>query len=301
MLIVPRFNVEPAYSFDGNAWGAGLDMTSFYTFFDGSIGEHFSFSLGNHWLAFSDFSFQDTKDLYRNTWRADSFNWVDWAYVTASFGGFFFSLGKDYIHFGTYENEAYDYESHWQLNSSLWNNYQVYQWGGRFGWADEEETSKVMLEVTCDQLMARPYDSASADDYAFTLSGMHDFENVSLLASLSRCSIGILGALGLNVNFSDAFSMGIDGHLAKSYKNGALKMTASPTEKFDFFAKFGYESGDNPLVLEGNRLYTGAGAYWYPLRDSRDLRVHGLLSYDNYEQMLGVSVGVLYTLNLQLF
>lgn len=300
LLVVPRLDVDPAYSFSDNSWSADLGTTAFYTYFDGNLGDHFSWSVANHWFAYTS-SFDDTKDLYRNTWRADVNNWVDWAYLTVNVGGFFLSLGKDYIHFGTSEVDTYDHDSHWQINSSLWNNYQVYQWGGRFGWMDEEETSKIMLEITSDQLMEKPFGSKSIDDYAFTLFGMHDFDNVSLMASASRCCLGVIGALGLNFNFSDAFSMGLDGYLSKTYGGASLKATVSPTEKFDLFAKVGFDKGENELILEGDRFYTGAGAYWYPLRESKDLRVHGLASYDSYEQMLGFSVGITYALNLQLF
>jgi len=301
LLIVPRVDVDPFHSLSDHSWSADLGLTSFYTYFDGNLGEHVSFSLANHWLAFSDFSFEDTRSLYSNTWRADSNNWVDWAYVTVNFGGFFASLGKDFIHFGTYEVDAYDHDSHWQLNSSLWNNYQVYQWGGRIGWTDEEETTKILFEVSSDQLMEKPFGSRSAEDYAYTLYGMHDFENVSFMASVSHCSIDWVGSLGLNVNFSDAFSAGLDGYIARSYKGAALKMTMAPTEKFDLFAKLGYESGNNELILSGNRLYTGAGAYWYPLHESRDLRIHAMAAYDSFEEALAFSLGLTYALNLQLF
>lgn len=300
LLVVPRLEVEPAHSLAGHSWSVDLGTTSFYTFFDGNIGDHFSFSFGNHWLAYCD-SFEDTKDLYRHTWRADVNNWVDWANITVNFGGFFLNLGKDYIHFATYEVDAYDHDSHWQINSSLWNNYQVYQWGGRIGWMDEEESTKVMLEVSSDQLMEKPFGSRSAGEYAYTLFGMHDFDNVSLMASASHCSLGILGALGLQFNFSDSFSMGLDGYLSKTYGGAALKATVSPSDNLSLFAKAGFDKGENELMLEGNRFYTGAGAYWYPLRENQDLRVHALASYDGLEQVLGFSVGLTYALNLKVF
>lgn len=300
LLIVPRLDVDPAYSFSDHAWSADLGSTAFYTYFDGNLGDHFSWSIANHWFSYTS-SFEDTKALYRHTWRSDVNNWVDWAYLTVNFGGFFASLGKDYIHFATYEVDAYDHDSHWQINSALWNNYQVYQWGGSLGWMDEDETTKLMLEVRTDQLMEKPFSSRSADKYAYTLYGMHDFDNVSLMASVSHASLGVIGSLGLNVNFSEALSMGLDGYLSRTYGGGALKLTAAPSEKFDIFAKLGFDKGDNELVLAGNRFYTGAGAYWYPLRDSRDLRLHALTSYDSFDESLYFSLGLTYMLNLQLF
>ena len=300
LLIVPRLEAEPMYSLGDHAWSVDMGTTSFYTFFDGNLGDHFSFSFGNHWFSYCN-SFENVKDLYRNTWRADVNNWVDWAYVTVSFSGFFLQLGKDYIHFGTQEIDAYDHDSHWQLNSALWNNYQVYQWGGRFGWTDDEETTKIMLEVTSDQLMEKPFGSRSADDYSFNLFGTHDFDNVTLMASVGHCSLDWIGGLGLGVNFSDEISLALDGYASKTYGGAALKLTVSPTGQFDLFAKAGFDKGDNELILEGTRFYTGAGGYWYPLRDSHDLRVHALAAYDSFEQSLGFSIGLTYALNLQIF
>ena len=114
LLIVPRLDADPAYSFADKAWSFDFGSSSLYTVFDGNLGDHLSFSISNHWIAFAD-SFDNTKDLYRNTWRSDVNNWVDWANVTASFGSFSLTLGKDYIHFGTYEIDDYDFDAHKQL------------------------------------------------------------------------------------------------------------------------------------------------------------------------------------------
>lgn len=302
LLIAPRIDVEPYYSFDDHSWSASLGSTSFYTFFDGSLGEHLSFSFGNHWLAFSDFSFDDTRALYQNTWRTEFTNWVDWANVTVNFSGFFLTLGKDYLRIGTNEIEEYDYLSHWQINSAFWNNYQVYQWGGRVGWMSEEEDTMVSLAVTTDMNMIKPFHAHSFDEYAFTLSGMHDFENVVLLASVSHCNIGWLGAAGLKINFNDAISMNLDGYGSGEYAGGALQLTAGLGEKLDLLAKVGYDHGNSAVMdFWGSRFYSGAGCYWYPLRDNRDLRVHGLASYDSYDHTFGMSFGLTYSLNLNLF
>lgn len=305
LLIAPRLEVEPFYYPGSHEWSTSLGATSFYTFFDGNLGEHFSFSIGNHWLAFSEFSFDDTRSLYQNTWRTDALNWVDWANVTVNFGGFFLTLGKDYLHIGTYEIEEYDYLSHWQINSTFWNNYQVYQWGGRFGWMSEEEDTMISASVTTDQLMGKPFSSKSVNDYAFTLSGMHDFGGVGMMASISQCSIGWLGAMGLNAELSDMFTLGLDGYLSKEYKGISLRSTIGVGEQFDVLLKTGFDSGlSEALEFAGSRFYAGAGAYWYPLKENKDLRVHGLFSYDRgtySDPCLGLSFGVTYSLNLNIF
>ena len=300
LLVVPRLDVDPAYYFGDREWSVNLGTTSLYTFFDGNIGDHFSFSIGNHWVSIAD-SFDDTRELYRNTWRAYAMNWVDWANVTASFGNLFLTLGKDYIHFGTFEEDAYDYASHWQLNSAFWNNYQVYQWGGSFGWNSEDESTTLMLQVTTDQLMYKPF-RGSASDYAYTLFGSHEAERFKVLGSFSHCSLGWVAGLGAEFYPSDAITVATDAYLATDgYYGATAKLQAALGEKLDLLVKGGYDYGANSYILDGNRFYCGAGCYWYPLRDSHDLRVHALYGYDSFEQAMSLSFGILYELNLNIF
>ena len=82
-MIVPRAEYSPYFVPESKLWYHNFGQTSLWTVFDGNLGEHFSFSVANHWLNFYD-SFGDTKALYQNTWRTDETNWVDWA-ISASF------------------------------------------------------------------------------------------------------------------------------------------------------------------------------------------------------------------------
>ena len=297
-MIVPRFDANPAYS--DNAWSFDFGATSLYTVFDGNLGEYFSFSFSNHWFAYQS-SFDDTKALYRNTWRSDECNWVDWANVSLHLGNFALTLGKDYIHFGTFENDAYDFDAHGQINSLLWNNYQVYQWGGSLNWTSSDESTTVMLQMTTDQLMEKPFDSKNLGDYAYTLFASHETDNLTLMGSVNHCSLGWLGAIGVEAALNDTFTLTGECYISNSYYNASLKLNAALGEKFDIFAKGGFDVGDNELVVVGRGLYCGAGARWYPLRDSKDLRVHALYSYDGVLKETVLSAGITYALNLKLF
>ncbi len=300
LLIVPRLDAEPAYYFGDKEWSFNLGATSLYTVFDGNLGDYFSFSFSNHWFAYTN-SFQDTKDLYLNTWRADAFNWVDWANVSVHFGNFSITAGKDYIHMGTFENDAYDFDSHWQLNSSLWNNYQVYQWGGSFGWTSSDESGHVRLQVTTDQLQERPFGSRNWKDYAYNLFGYYGNDAFKVMGSFMHCSIGFLGSLGVEGYLSDAVTLGADGYISKNYGGASLRVNAQLGEHVDLFVKGGFDKGSNSLIIDGTRFYCGTGLYWYPLRDNRDLRVHGLFAYDGGDNAIDFSAGITYQLNLKIF
>lgn len=299
-MIVPRLEAEPAYQLNGKEWTFDLGYTSLYTVFEGNLGKYFSFSFSNHWFTYTS-SFEDTKALYTNTWRADALNWCDWANVSLHLGGFALTLGKDYLHLGTFENDAYDFDSHWQINTMLWNNYQVYQWGGSLNWTSNDEAAHVMFQMTSDQSMEKPFGSRYLRDYAYNLFGSYEFESVTLMASVGHFCIGWMGSLGVQGQLSDALSLTGDAYFSKDYYAGTLKLAAELGDHFDLFAKVGYDYGRTEWILEGKGFTGGLGAYWYPLRNSKDMRVHALFNYDGINRVMNMSAGITYALNLKLF
>lgn len=301
LLIVPRVEAEPLYSFSDRQWQFDMGNTSLYTVFDGNLGDYFSFSFSNHWFAFTD-SFNNTKDLYTNTWRADVNNWVDWANVSLHLGNFSLTLGKDYIHFGTFESDAYDFDSHWQLNSMLWNNYQVYQWGGSLNWTSSDESTTVMLQMTSDQTMEKPFGSKNLGDYAYNLFASHESEEgVTIMGSFGHYSLGWMGAIGLQISLSDALTLTGDTYISNDYFGASAKLGAELGDKVDLFVKGGFDICDTDWISRRKVVFGGVGAYWYPLRGSKDLRIHALCAYDKYFNSLDFSAGITYALNLKLF
>ena len=301
-MIVPRAEYSPYFVPSDKSWHHNFGHTGLWTVFDGNLGEHFSFSVANHWLNIYE-SFGDTKDLYKNTWRTDETNWVDWANVSVHFGQFSITLGKDYIHLGTFENDAYDFDSHGVMNSLLWNNYQVYQWGGSLNWTSSDESTKLMLQMTTEQIMGKPFASKKLGDYVYSLFGSHETEDgLILMGSVGHYpSIGWMGAMGLQLPVNDVLTVQGDGYMAGNYTAASLKLTATLGDHFDLYAKGGFDTGENEVldVLESS-VYCGLGGYWFPLRN-RDLRVHALCTYDTYGRTFTLGAGVTYALNLKLF
>lgn len=299
-MIVPRLNAEPMYTIPSKEWSFDLGETALYTVFDGNLGNYFSFSFANRWFAYTD-SFDNVKDLYRNTWRADENNWVTWANVSLHLGNFSLTLGKDYIHFGTFEIDAYDFDAHWQLNSVLWNNYQVYQWGGSLGWTSSDESTTLLLQMTSDQTMVRPFGSKNLGDYAYNLFASHEADRVTVMGSFGHNSIGWMGAFGVKFDVSDNVAVTGDGYIAADYFGVTAKVDAALSDKFTLFAKCGFDDCNTDWLPAGKFLFGGVGAYWYPLRDSKDLRIHALCNYDSFHKAVECSAGITYALNLKLF
>ena len=308
LLIVPRLDLDPAY-YGGESWDFDLGSTSLYTLFEGNLTRNLSFSVCNHWFAFCT-EFEDAAALYRNTGRAYAPNWVDWANMTLKMGNFFISAGKDYIRIANLEIEEYDYNSHWQMNSFLWNSFQVYQWGGRFGWQNEDETLTFSLQMTTDPIMDRFFETTHLSNYAYTANAFYDGDDFSLMGSVTHSgSWGWIGALGAKVPVSDAISLATDINVTNFLKSGSLSLEATLSDQFELVGKVGYDSISS--TWEGGemvgRLFGGAVCNWYPLADSHDLRVHMMVAPSLNKTMLGhntdlyLSFGATYFFEFNLF
>ena len=288
LLIVPRLDLDPAYN-AGGEWSFDLGSTSLYTLFEGNITRNLSFSVCNHWLAFCT-DVDDTADLYRNTWRAHSANWVDWANLTLKMGNFFVSAGKDYMRIANFEIEENDYDSHWQMNSLLWNNLQVYQWGGMVGWQNEDESLQFSLQMTTDPFMDRFFETADLKKYAYTFQGLYEGETLSLMGSVTHSSSwGWIGALGAKLAVSDALSLRTDINMTEYLRSGSLQLDAVVSDKVELCGKLGYEwlGSDWYEVAAGGHFYGGLLCNWYPLRDSHDLRIHAMAAPSVYSDLTG--------------
>ena len=271
-----------------------------YTLIEGDLGEYFSYSFSNHWISDS------TLDLYKNTWRAESPNWCDWAYLSLNLGNWSFTAGKDVIALGSFEIDAYDWDSYWELNSSFWNNAQVYQWGGKVTYTLPSESTAFTLQVTSSPFNYKPFDSGLLS-YAAMWSG--DYGAYRSLWSVNHIQYGrekgesiCMFASGNQLDAGDWLTLGADYILG--FEEGVSSHTFAfsadffISDHFELLAKGGYEvSGMQVFDMPYERYYAGGALQYYPLADSQDLRIHALACYDSLEGPV-FSGGITYNFNL---
>lgn len=65
------------------------------------------------------------------------------------------------------------------------------------------------------------------------------------------------------------------------------------SEKIDLVAKVGYEH----TSFFDHRFY-GAGLHLYPLKDSRDFKIHAVTAYNSADEILSFNIGLTYYLNI---
>ena len=83
--------------------------------------------------------------------------------------------------------------------------------------------------------------------------------------------------------------------------------------KVEAFVKGGYENFNNSdifgyeddlwFIPSDNSLcprywYVGGGVHYFPLRDSRDLRLHAVAAYNNFAKSVSITLGATYHFNL---
>ena len=309
LSIIPRIDLNPYVGFRSEAGSDfSLSNSSLYTLFEGSFGEHFSFSIMNHWLS------DEPASLYQDTFFHSNVNtWCDWANLTYSLGDFSFTAGKCFTSIGLWEMDAYDYESHYDLNTTIWNEMPVYQWGGDVTLSHGEYASSTL------QLVSSPFTVKPFQDGVHTASVLtrRDADDISYLASLNFVGyershyIKMLNA-GMTYSFADSFTVGadaswrIDRDLHVNEGSFAGSFEYDPSDKLNLIVKAGFEdcrelNGFNlPLYAVDGRFFGGLAAHYFPLRDNDALRLHAVVAYDNGFAGLSINVGALYNLTINI-
>ncbi len=320
LTIVPRFDVNPYIPIGKGESSVDFGNSSLYTLFEGGIGEHFSYSMCNHWLS------TDPASLYRNSFRSDDVNWLDWLTLTYSTGGFSFTLGKDMLSIGGYELDAYDVDSHYNISSTIWHNLAIYQWGGKVEYTTPSESSTVAFQFATSPFGERPF-ASKLFAYSLYWTGGYGCWSPIWSANFIECERGrFISILSLGNRFDIGnFAIELDymnrARSARQYFNQDMTLLARASynhnDRFEIFVKGGYEyrhgedwfgygdewEPDGSIVPSGilttkDYIFYGAGVHYYPLRESQDLRLHAVVAANNYSKSVAVTVGATYYFNL---
>lgn len=315
-IVTPRFDVNPHIpTANGGHREFDFGNSSLYTFLDGSVG-NFSYSLCNHWVS------TDTAALYENAFRSDDVDFIDWLTLSYSVGQFSFTVGKDMLAIGTWELDYYDVDVHTSLVSPLWHKLAIYQWGGSVDFTTKDESTTLRFQFGTSPFGERPFSSKL---FAYSLYWSGEYGCYSPIWSVNfieyeRGRFASLIALG------NAFSMG-NFTLEVDYMNRAASLSRffdqefsvgaqllyNHNDKIEAFVKGGYDHYNNSdifgyeddaaFIPTDNSLcpsywYAGGGLNYFPLRESRDLRLHLTAAYNNFANSVSICVGATYHFNL---
>ena len=317
LSVIPRLDLNPVFSTEkGGGTEFTLGNTSLYSLFEGDLTENLSFSVANHWAAFDSVHdvFGSTKALYQNTLYSYDTNWLDWAYLTYSFGQFAVTLGKDMITTGGLEFDDYDFEVHPALVSTYWHELACYQWGGKIAFTTPSEADSFSFQATTSPFGERPF-ASKLFNYSVEWRGEHGpLETIWSATALGTApgEFQPVFALGQRLNF-DTVTIGLDAFSVVGDEDdeentllhkGITLMPSvlfSPSEKFGILAKGGYENYSLNTVLDDEPVkqwWAGLALHWYPVEN---LRVHAVAVYrpDNVLFMpVSLTLGLLYNISI---
>lgn len=301
-----RADVSPSFP-NG---GVSFDNSALYTFIDGQLGDHFSYSISNHWLS------TQPGDLYANTLRSDNLNWVDWAYVNFNVGDWNFSAGKDMIAVGSWEEDPADIDAHASLCTSFWNNFNVYQLGAKLNWAPGN--SSFTLGLSASPFSELPFQKGALM-YSAQWRGEYGFYqplwSVNVVGRGEDMSPLRMVVLGNKFTFGD-FYCDLDGMLrsvkgrkSKGYLLGRVGYNL--TDKWEALLQGGFEFNNNAMLSDSDWeedimddlcpvAYGKSGLYGCAIhyRPIENLRLHLTGAYNGAYEQWTLSIGAVYYLTI---
>ena len=308
VTLIPRLDLNPTYMTGDSGLGFNHGNSSIYSLFEGSLSEHFSWTIANHW-------FQSGGDYawpYRDLGRSDTTNWLDYFAGYFSFGNWTIGLGKDMIATGGFEYEDWDWDIHPDFSSPLAGGLACYQWGGSVSWMTPSESTEFTLQMTTSPYGEHPFTS-NLWAYSFQWRGEYDWYSIIASASAleyERMDFDLLVAIGMNFELGDGLDLTLDMNNTCGFDemnwrlvNGATvqgKFTYAPSDKFDVALRGWYAYSDDKSLVDDSWT-AGTVFEYYPLHDSDALRLHAYAAYNSILNAVTLSLGVRYNLVFGLF
>ncbi len=313
---IPSISLDSRFSYDRVVSGgpAGFGGDGLYLNIDGKISKNFSYSL--------------CQKLFSQHGEDDSvFDNTDWLTLTYDVKNFSFTAGKDVLIVGSYEYDAYDIDSYFDMNSMFYNSFSSYQWGVKAMWSNKSETTSFALQATTSPFAFAPKED---DLYSYNLGwyGMWDwYESIWSVNFMEYAPGEFVKMLALgNMFYWGDFSLGLDcilrGADFSTIGKDELTINLMPSytiaEKVRLFGKVGWErsaddlpydmwgeylASDEKIAANEESVYTlpayliggkdywfyGAGVEYYPVES---VRLHAVWASNNYTSRHTINVGV---------
>ena len=232
------------------------------------------------------------------------FEGTNWLTLTYEIGDFAFTAGKDGILVGSFEYDAYDLDTYYDMNSMFYNMFDCWQWGVSAAWYPAEGQS-VMFQFANSPLS---YGLPNLFSYNAGWRGEWDFYESYWTANMWQYDQGkFVKALNLGNRFYlGDFTIDLEYMTRTAGLKGLFKddftLLAAPAyenDRFRIFAKFGWERTAEDLPYElayedclgSDYMFYGAGAEFFPLKGEKDVRLHAAWSSNNLgDHFLNVGV-----------
>ena len=280
---IPDVSLDMRGGFNyGNNDGAGLFMgDGLYLDINGYISPHFSYSI-NHRLA--------------STYYEDNsgFNGTNWLTLTFEAGDFALTAGKDALLVGSFEYDAYDLDTYYDMNSTFYNEFDCWQWGVSGAWYPAED-QEVLL-----QLANSPFSYGEPDLFALAAGWRGAWDCYESYWTANLWQYGPKDFVK-SVNLGNRFHFGnfsVDIDLM-----GRFSEMEAPFSGFTVAFAPSYEISDWGRIFakgvwETDNLIYGAGFEYFPLKENKDIRLHAAWAYNEYMYGNTLNIGLTWKMNM---
>ena len=251
---------------------------------NGYISPNFSYSI-NHRIASSYYG------------EASGFDATNWLTLTYEVGDFAFTAGKDALLVGSFEYDAYDLDTYYEMNSPFYNDLDCWQWGVSGAWYPAED-QEVLLQIANS-----PYSYGDPELFSFAAGwrGAWDWYE-----SYWTANLWMAGSDGLvkGVNLGNRFYLGnfmIDldlmGRFNETY--GGCDMILAPSYNIGEWGRIFAKAGAETIGFSSDmNVFFGGGFEYFPLKENKDIRLHAAYIYNDYTVGQMFSLGLTWKMNL---
>ena len=309
---IPEISLDSRFSYDRVIGGdlAGFGGDGFYLNIDGKISKHFSYSLCQKLFS----QHGEDGSVFDNT---------DWLTLSYDIGQFTFTAGKDVLMVGSFEYDAYDIDSYFDMNSMFYNSFSCYQWGAKAMWTNRNETTSLAFQITNSPFSYAPKEE---NIYSYNLGWYGYWDNYESIWSVNFMEYAP-GQFAKMIAWGNTFhigdlSLGVDCIMHSDDFSIANNTTINFMPSYEFekvrlFGKLGWEqcTGELPYDLWGEYLspedmiaandetlttlpaflipgndywYYGAGVEYFPVES---VRLHAVWASNNYTKRHTINVG----------
>lgn len=279
---IPEISLDMRGGFNyGNISRSGQFMgDGLYLDINGNISPNFSYSL-NQRLA---------STYYEDNSGFNGTNWLTLTYETDSFA---LTAGKDAIFVGSFEYDAYDLDSYYDMNSSFYNEFDCWQWGVSAAWypADGQE---VLFQVANSPFAyGDPNLFAIAAGWRGAWDWYESYWTANLWQYSNDTAVKAIN-LGNRFTFGD-FAMDLDlmGRFGEAEGPTGITVAFSPSYSISDWGRV-FAKG----VAETENVIFGAGFEYFPLKENKDIRMHAAWAYNEYMYGNTLNIGLTWKMNL---
>ena len=224
------------------------------------------------------------------------FNGTNWLTLTYEVGDFAFTAGKDALLVGSFEYDAYDLDSYYEMNSAFYNEFDCWQWGVSAAWYPAEN-HEVLL-----QFANSPFSYGVPDMYSLAAGwrGAWDwYESYWTInfwqydaSSVSKafCAGNRFTFGGLAIDLDLMYRIRDFGNDYNSFTG-----TIAPSYQFNewgrVFTKAGWESTPDTWFF-------GCGFEYFPLKENKNIRLHAAYTHNAYICRDIINIGLTWKMNL---